>query len=179
MRTIIFSVTVHSCLLRRNLVFKDQLDPDDQYVSMDDNDPWYRALPKKCTCRKLVTYAKADELVNNGVAEMLWKARKTKIERVNTSIWMSQQVKVPRIDLSTEEDIERAYLDDNQAYIDYIDEIHAMYMENRRKLIVPFREELLGEYPLPCRDPRNPDDIISGRLIFPFPADERTEGGHN
>ena len=149
MKTLIFSVKVHSCLLLHRLVFEDQLNPDNEYVSMGndgDPDPWYRALPHKCNCKKLVTYDVADDAcLQAGSAECLWKVRKKSIERVNTSIWMMQQVKVPRIDLSTEADLERAFIDGRQDYIDYIDEIHKMYMENRQKLIVPFREELAFE----------------------------------
>jgi hypothetical protein len=178
MKTIVYSVVVHSCLLRRNLVSADHLDPNDQYVAMDDKEEWYCALMRKCSCRKLVTYDVADDLVKNGSAELVWKIRKTKIEKINTSIWMAQQVKVPRIDLSTEEDIERAFINGNEEYVDYIDAIHQMYMENRQKLIVPFREELLGEWPKPCRDGQNPGEILPGRLLFPFPADDRTQGGH-
>lgn len=179
MKTIVYSVTVHSCLLQHDLVFEDKLSPKERYISMADKDPWYRTVAKKCLCRKLVTYAQADDLVAGGLAEQVWKIRKGKIEKVNTEIWMAQQVRVPRIDLSTEEDIERAFINCRQDYIDYIEEIHKMYMQNRQKLIVPFREEMLGEYPLPCIDPSNPKEILPGRLLFPFPKEERTPGGHN
>ena len=174
MKTIVYSVLVHSCLLQMQLVFEDQLDPDKQYVSMDVNDPWYRAVRDKCNCRKLVTYAVADEMVNEGVAEPLWKSRKSKIEKVSTAVWMGQQPQVPRIDLSTEFDLERAFINGSQEYVNYIEEIHNMYIRNRQELIVPFREELLGEWPRPCRDPHS-EEILPGRSLFPFPNDERTK----
>lgn len=80
---------------------------------------------------------------------------------IETHIWRAQQTKVPRIDLISQADIERAYIDDNPIFVRYIEAIHRMYMENRKKLIVPFRE-----------------DPTDGRLLFPFPPDERTHGGH-
>jgi hypothetical protein len=77
------------------------------------------------------------------------------------SIWMAQQVMVPRVDLISKADIERAYTSDNPevaaAAIEYIEECHKMFMENRAKLIAPFRE-----------------DPTEGRLLFPFCKDERT-----
>jgi len=148
------------------------------------------------------------ELLQNGNAKAVWELNK-KHERmelyqrekpisqdgkptgttlIETHIWRAQQTKVPRIDLVSQADIERAYsnplvvwavesilhgrrdfpfetIEDNPAtakiYSRYIDEIHNLFMKNRAELIVPFR-----------------DDPTDGRLLFPFPPDDRTPGGH-
>jgi hypothetical protein len=96
------------------------------------------------------------------------------------SIWMAQQVMVPRIDLISKADIERAYTSDDPevsaAAMEYIEECHKLFMENRAKLIVPFKEEYLGDWPLPTPDKNG--NIVGGRLLFPFSKDERTSGGY-
>lgn len=163
---------------------------------------------QRCNCRQLMGYADAIELLQNGNAKAIWELNK-KHERMElyqhekpvkdsdgnrigtileTHIWRAQQTKVPRVDLVSQADIERAYsnplvvwavesvlhgrrdfpfetLEDDptlsKRYSRYIDEIHKLYMDNRKKLIVPFKS-----------------DPTEGRLLFPFPPDERTKGGH-
>jgi len=229
MRNLIYSVLVHSCPVEPVVSLKDTLVDGFKYV-LDGPDPedlfrhlqvteghQYFALKikptkhgdvQRCSCRQLIGYAEAMELLQNGNAKAVWELNK-KHERmelyqrekpisqdgkptgttlIETHIWRAQQTKVPRIDLVSQADIERAYsnplvvwavesilhgrrdfpfetIEDNPAtakiYSRYIDEIHRMYMENRKELIVPFREDPTG-----------------GRLLFPFPPDERTKGGH-
>lgn len=137
---------------------------------------------QRCSCRQLIGYAEAMDLLQNGNAKAIWELNK-KHERmelyqreksikdrdgnptgatvIETHIWRAQQTKVPRIDLVSQADIERAYIDLNPTFIRYIEECHKLFMGNRAKLIVPFR-----------------DDPTEGRLLFPFPPDDRTPGGH-
>jgi len=159
---------------------KDFVIAGERYLSVSDDNKIFRLLPNKCSCRKLVTRAEAEHLVVSGQAEPIWKYKDRRVQMDDLSIWMAQQVMVPRIDLISKADIERAYTSDDpevaEAAIEYIEEVHRMYMENRAKLIVPFKEEYLGDWPLPTTDEYG--GVVGGRLIFPFSKDERTSGGH-
>ncbi len=179
MRTRIESVLIHSCLLEPTIQPEESLKEDTQYVRVGEDPPFnelfpvsigkhldYFSLPKRCSCRKLAIYTEAKDIKEVGGAQIVWTFNhKTKeMEIDHKSIWKRQQVKVPRTDLITAADIERMLDGDPDVarkYKNYIEEIHRMYMENRAKLIVPFRE-----------------DPTEGRLLFPFPPDCRTVGGH-
>lgn len=180
-RTIIYSVAIHSCLLRFDVRVKDFVVAGEKYLSVSNDNKIFRLLPNKCSCRKQATRYEAEQLIETGRAEPIWKYKDRRMQIDDNCIWMAQQVKVPRIDLISKADIERAYTSDNpdvsEAAMEYIEEVHQMYMENRAKLIVPFKEEYLGDWPLPNKD-RN-GNIIPGRLLFPFSNDERTKGGYN
>ena len=160
-------VRVHSCRKATELRGIDYLTPRRLYYSDDPQFRSFKALPEKCTCKKWVSYEKADILVARGTALVVYKPRANKPLDVNHDIDISQVIMVvnrsqtPRVDLITRSDIERAFLDGRQDYIDYIEEIHDMIIGERLKLIAPFQED-------PC----------GGRLLFPFGADQRTIGGH-
>lgn len=206
MRTRVLSVLIHSCNLQPVRILEDSLKEGVRYVR-DSEDPAatdlfpvplgngleYFALPDKCSCRKMAIYTEAKDIKDVGGAKIVWSfnRREQRMEIDHKSIWKAQQVKVPRVDLISTADIERAYLSKAQLknlllrfvpkpseeeiekaynsdnpharkqYQRYIDEIHELYMKNRQKLIVPFVE-----------------DPSEGRLLFPFPPDERTKGGH-
>lgn len=165
-KTVVFSVRVHSCLVQFNIRAEKFLTIGNKYLMMaseDERDVWYRLLPKRCNCRKMVTKIYADDLVSTGQAQPIWRFKRHKIEMDYSSIWMAQQRQVPRIDLISKADIERMAIDQNQDAIDYVEEVHRMYMENRAKLIVPFKEET---------------DTVSTRLLFCFSPDMRTKGGY-
>jgi hypothetical protein len=177
MKTVILPVTVHSCLLSFDIQVRKNLIPGEKYLSMADGSPWFRLLPPKCRCRKMVTQRDAETLVEDGVAETIWRVKKGRIDIDYAMIWMAQQRQVPRVDMITKADIERAFVDETQTSIDNIEEIHLMIIANRAKLIVPFDESKhIGDYPLNGKDKNG--DITAGRLIFPFRHDERTPGGH-
>ncbi len=177
MKIVVLPVTVHSCLLSFDLQIRKSLIPGEKYLSMADGSPWFRLLPPKCRCRKLLTQWEADTLVSDGVAEPIWKVKKGRIDIDYTMIWMAQQRQVPRVDMITKADIERAYVYETETSIEYIDEIHDMILANRAKLMVPYVEERhIGDWPLNGKDKNG--NITPGRLIFPFRPDERTPGGH-
>jgi hypothetical protein len=160
-------VRVHSCRRATELRGIEYLTAGRFYYSDDPKFKSFKAIPERCNCRKWVTYEKADILVAKGTALVVYKPRANKALDVNYDVDISQVIMVvnrsqtPRVDLITRSDIERAYLDGRQDYITYIEEIHAMIMNERAKLIAPFRED-------PC----------DGRLLFPFGSDQRTIGGH-
>lgn len=177
MKTVTLPVTVHSCLLSFDIQVRKNLIPNEKYLSMADGSPWYRLLPPKCRCRKLVTQREADTLISDGVAEPIWKVKKGRVDIDYSMIWMAQQRQVPRVDMITKADIERAYIDQTEQSIENIEAIHQMILEARAKLIVPFDESKhIGDYPLNGKDKNG--DITPGRLIFPFRPDERTPGGY-
>jgi hypothetical protein len=167
LKEITYPVAVHSCLLP----FDIKVEPvvDERYLSAIGNEVkdgrYFRLLPKICRCKKQVTRYEAEQLVETGQAEPIWKMKRQRMVMDIDLIWMAQQAKVPRIDLITTTHIEQAYTSDNpevsQAAMDYIEEIHVMHTESLIKLIVPFQE-----------------DPTEGRLIFCFANEYRTSGGH-
>jgi hypothetical protein len=107
--------------------------------------------------------------------------------------WKRQQSRVPRVDLITAKDIKRAYLEETKQSVELIEEIHEMLMLNRLDLFDPkIAKELRRLYYGSKTQSRKQvvqkaneikakafkDDPTEGRLIFPFPSDERTKGGH-
>jgi hypothetical protein len=135
---------------------KKFLIPGERYISVGDKQHFW-LLPKKCNCKKQVTRSEASKLVDEGQAEIIYKTRRRIIEADYSRIWMAQQVMVPRVDLISKADVERAYLDGQQASIEYIELVHELYMQNRAKLIVPFRP-----------------DPWEGRTLFTFGTDQRS-----
>jgi hypothetical protein len=159
-------VRVHTCRNATEIRGIDYLTPGRFYYSDDPQLKSFKALPEKCLCRKYVTYDKADTLVAKGTAIVVYRGPDNKRLDVNHDVDITQVVmlvnrgQTPRVDLVTRADIDRAYVDGRQDYIEYIEAIHDMIMDERRKLIAPFRED-------PC----------GGRLLFPFGPDQRTAGG--
>lgn len=166
-KTLIYSVAVHSCLMPKDECLHTDLKEGRKYLfshTYVDKEgkayQWYRMLPKKCTCRQFITMDDANTRTIQGVAQVVWRRSKNGPTEDTKAIWMAQQRQVPRVDLISRTDIERAYIDHIKSSIEYIEEVHQMYMKNRLKLIVPFQE-----------DPQE------GRLLFPFASDDRTSGG--
>jgi hypothetical protein len=210
MRTRVLSVLIHSCNLEPWVpVPENELKVGVKYVRDSEDPPAeelspvpigegyeYYPLPGKCNCRKLAIYTEAKDIKDVGGGKIVWtlNIHEQRMEIEHKCIWKAQQVKVPRIDLISTADIERAFLPkaklknlmlrfnpkpsdkdieeaygaDNpharKQYQHYIDEIHELYMRNRR--------ELIREVPADWVDPSE------GRLLFPFPTDDRTKGGH-
>jgi hypothetical protein len=132
MKTVVFSVLIHSCQLDFSERLRQYLVPGERYIFVGNG---YRILPKRCRCKKQVTKAKAEALISEGVAEVVWKTRCRRVQIDFTRIWMAQQVQVPRVDLISEADVIRAYVDGKEQFIEYIEECHKMFVENRQKLI--------------------------------------------
>jgi hypothetical protein len=165
-------VTVHTCLLgefideklyRINLNY-EQLVRNKVYVCDDNGDKIsYRVMQDHCTCRQKISIYEAEKLVDTAQALRVWR-KKRMLELEPFRVWKAQQPRVPRIDMISKADIERAYAGDigtNKEDIEYIEDVHEMIIRNRLSLIKPFRE-----------------DPTEGRLIFPFSKDERTKGGY-
>ena len=185
----------------------------------------YFALKDKCNCRQLVTFAESENLLKIGGAKAIWhlNLKKKRMELcqirkqifntradgkkeqvgvlVETHIWRQQQVRVPRVDVISFKDIQRAYLDDHHFYIDYIEDVHDLYMQNRLDLFAPEvavelkrlyhadhektkllkngERKQLEQIADKIKAKGFKEDPTDGRLIFPFPTDERTKGGHS
>jgi len=186
-------------------IVRDLLIPGEKYVGElgvnIENQSFYYQLPKTCRCRRYITVSTATEYVQTGRAVWLLKKHKDAVIP-DDHIWMPVlRERVPRVDLVTRSDIERAFTGSERKsrhwvynrlsrryvrvqtvpegltkaewqreaeeevkferrirsqYKNYIDEVHNLYMENRAKLIVPFRP-----------------DPFEGRCLF-FSADQRT-----
>ena len=184
-----FSVRVHSCLLldERGSFIEDKLIPAERYICVKNprkdepveksyleewtKEPEYYMMRSKCSCRKWTTFHDAVEMAKSGQALWAYRVKKQTVYRCEPGFPRSDAVghiwtpvivgQVPRIDLITRSDIERAYVSEVGASITYIEEVHKLQMEERAKLIVPF-----------VPDPQE------GRCLFPFAADQRTAGGH-
>jgi len=190
---IFYSVKVHSCamLSDRGSFIDSDMRPTERYVCVKNPKrdepvqkpyleewvkvPEYYMMRAKCVCKRWATLHEAIELTESGQAKWAYKIKKQTVYRCEPGypradaighVWTPVDVgRVPRIDLITRSDIERAYTSDTGAVqdesISYIEEVHLLQMEERAKLIVPFKP-----------------DPFSGRCLFPFGADQRTPGGH-
>lgn len=191
-RQVFLSVKTHTCrLLSDQVIFEEDMQPGKRYINIRyprqegkkekpyleevKREPEYYAFPEKCKCRLWMTLHDAVELnkcgqalwaygVFDGVISVHWPGKQSV-----GHIWRPVvREKVPRIDLITKADIQRAYgfkyerLSRQQdEFARYIEEVHAISMQERAKLIVPFKP-----------------DPFHGRVLFPFSNDQRTVGGH-
>jgi len=164
----------------------------------------YLKLPNRCRCRKFITYYRADEAVASGKAMRTFKLLARGIVKDENQIWMPiVRERVPRVDLISRADIERAYIGSEKKskhfkfnritnryevvqapegitvmewsmraeeevrferkirkqFKQYIADCHAVTMNARAALIVPFRE-----------------DPFEGRTIFAFGPEQQTSG---
>lgn len=188
------------------------------------DDRSYFILNSKCSCRQLIAVDLLEVLFDIGGAKAIWQLnpKKNQLElyqvevplfeekvvddkkvhiklgtKLLTHIWRQQQVKVPRIDLISAADIERAYLEDPKSstarrYKRYIEEIHEFYMRNRFNLFAPevaselhklyksgiTKKEDVEAQANAVKSAGYREDPTGGRILFPFSPDERTQGGH-
>lgn len=140
----------------------------------------FRPIPASCRCKKMVTKREAEDETNYGSSKPVSKRKGDGFETVDdaiwTNFWTDEKAKVPRIDLITRTDIERALLKRKES-IRMIDEIHLMFLANRAKLIVPFKHDPTA---LSCEHPDKVDADrcrkcadTPNRVLFPFAADQR------
>jgi len=155
-------VKVHTC--RQNTEFKEieYLETNIRYYTDDPKFKSFKALPERCECKKIVTRSRADILIEQGTAVKVYKPKTGRLLNDNRVdrfqiVMIVNRSQTPRVDLISEPDIERAYVDNREDYKIYIEEVHKMIMEERAKLIAPFQ-----------------DDPTNGRLLFPFGPDQRT-----
>lgn len=112
------SVAVHSCHVRKDGKFRDTLITGDLYVgelgvSIEQQSMYY-PLPKSCRCKRRVSVAEATSFVAQGWAVWILQFKRKRGEvvlndEVSTKIWMPVvRERVPRVDLISRADIERA-----------------------------------------------------------------------
>lgn len=81
----------------------------------------YFPLPKSCRCRRYVTYYQADEFIDTASAMRIVRSKNGRIIKDEDRIWLPiVRGKVPRIDLTTRADIERAYCGSERKSKSYI-----------------------------------------------------------
>lgn len=205
------SVLVHSCRIQPDGRTRDFLVAGEHYVgelgvSLAEQE-WYYPLPKSCRCRRRVTSAEATEFVDCGWAVWLLKVKKSSIIPDEKRIWMPVvRERVPRVDLISRADIERAFIGSEKQSIHYAynrttqkfevikaipeDMTEKEWLEDARKEI-EFEQRIRRQYKKyieGCHDitmqfrakliaPFRPDPF-EGRVLFSFNSDQRTCGGH-
>ena len=104
-------VLAHACRLCE-LVHRDKLEAHRRYIGEKNIEAqiWYAPLPKRCRCRWFITLHQADDLVGNGEALWVLKTENGALVQDETQIYMPRRVRVPRVDLISRADIERAYI---------------------------------------------------------------------
>jgi hypothetical protein len=162
-----FRVKVHTCKLGKEITPFEGIRPGNRYViedaKVDYVSNFYQRIAPRCRCRRYMQLFDANELVKRGEACRVLRCKHGKIVEDEYQIWMamvrvtSKLAKAPRIDLITSRDIEGAYVECNRRFIKYIEDVHKMFMKERAKLIVEFKE-----------------DPFEGRVLFPFGPDQRT-----
>lgn len=188
------------------------------YVRNEDflgEEPWMKVGMAGITyrCRKYVSLDEAEQQLKVGNVKVVWtlnprkKVMQAYTERVAEEekylngefhktgrtltiyhFWKRQQPRVPRVDLITAKDIERAYVDETKQSIAFIEDIHELLMKNRMDLFDPeVAKKLKRLYRGHTADRKTleklaneikhkgfKDDPTQGRLLFPFFPDERT-----
>ena len=164
------SVIVHSCNCRVADTPTSLLVPNVNYLTVGDG--WYRPLPSKCKCRKMITYSDADDYVRAGKALVVSRFKEGRlIETIDRGayggvpmVWMPQErTKTPRVDLPGKADIERAFIDKLDKYIELIDLNHEFALESRRLMfygIVLENGKYKSGVPISVSDP------FEGRVLF-------------
>lgn len=156
---------------------KEHLNPKRRYYTTDPKFESFKPLPLKCVCRKYVTDDIAAEFVKQGKALLVYKPKEDEILSEKHVDWehlimVTDRVQTPRVDMVTKADMERAYVYGYKDDIETIEAVHVMVLEERAKLIVPFRDD-----PDAMFDRRG--RLLPGRILFPFGPDQRTKGGHS
>ncbi len=160
------AVLVHSCFSRTQIQDWKHLQEGRLYYSDDPKFRSFKPVSLKCSCKLVISYNEAEIYLNQGKAFEIYKPDPLKpideVKPVEGQIAMPViRSQTPRVDLITKADMERAYVYGYKKYIDHIEEVHAMILSERARLVVPFKP-----------DPQE------GRLLFPFGPDQRTHGGH-
>ena len=171
-----FSVKVHTCnpLRNRGQVLEDDMMPNERYICVknarkDEKEekpyleelkkiPEYYRMPVHCKCRKWTTYHEAVELTKIGQALWAFKKKKGIVARCEPGFPASDNLghiwrpvvreKVPRIDLISKADVQRAYglkhekiSARQKEFIDYIELVNLITLEVRGKMVVPFEPD--------------------------------------
>ena len=123
MKEINNSVLIHSCRPKDDLIPRDLLIPNERYVGEVniETQSWFRVMPRTCRCKRYTTLYQADEFVANGWAIWIVKVKKGAVVPDDARIWMPVvRERVPRIDLISRADIQRAYTGSERRSSHYI-----------------------------------------------------------
>ena len=91
----------------------DRVDAEDEKEEIETL--YYLKLPKTCRCRKFISNYEADQFVALGKAMRTFKLLARGLVRDENRIWMDVvRSKVPRVDLISRSDVERAYTGSNK-----------------------------------------------------------------
>jgi hypothetical protein len=210
------SVQVHSCRINkkdrypRKLLVSGDLYIGDLGVGIGEQE-WYYPLPKSCRCKRYVTVGEATEFVEQGRAVWILQFRRRKgevvlNEEVSTKIWLRvEEPRVPRVDMISKADVERAFIGSERKSAHYIfNPIKKKFVtvrtlpkgftakdwaeeaEEENKFEKNHKERFI-RYIEDCHDismgfraqlmvPFSPDPF-EGRVLFPFGPETRTFGG--
>lgn len=208
------SILVHSCRIMPDGRTRDLLISGERYISELGvplaQQEWYYPLPDKCKCRLHISVAEATEYVGRAWAVWILKFRRKKGELILndgaiTELWMPvNRERVPRVDLISRADIERATIGSERSSDHYrwnavakkfevIDEVpegmtKKEWIEDAKKEI-KFEKRIRKQYSAyinECHEvamnaraalmvPFRPDPF-EGRTIFSFGVDQRTPG---
>lgn len=211
------SVLVHSCRIRkekgapRDCLVSGYLYVGELGIKIGDQS-WYYPLPESCRCKRRVSVAEATEFEARGWAVWIlqFKRRKGEVvlnDEVSTKIWMPVvRERVPRVDLISRADVERAYIGSERKSSHYkyfpVLKMHLVVQgapegktlkewlkeaEEEKNFEARIRRqfyryiedchELTMDFRAKLLVPFQPDPF-EGRVLFPFSPDQRTMGGH-
>jgi hypothetical protein len=203
------NILVHSCRVVPDGLPRDLLVPGERYigelgVGLNDQS-WYFRIGR-CRCKRLVSVADATEFVKSGWAVWVLKSLKRGIVVDEHKIWMPiVRSKVPRVDLISRADVERAFIGSDHQSKHYVyNRLTKRYVviqaipegmtkkqwqadaEKEIKFERRIRKQF-SQYINDCHsvtmDSRAElmapfkEDPFAGRVLFPFSKDQRTVGG--
>lgn len=104
-------VEVRTTRIIKDLGSPRKLGEDFQITEREIEEISYLKLPKTCRCRKYISYYDADTAVANGKAMRIFKLLARGVVKDEKRVWMPiVRERVPRVDLISRPDIERAYV---------------------------------------------------------------------
>lgn len=138
-----FVVKVHTCYSFGKAIPRDSLVSGRLYVECPNTEATsFFELKARCSCRLTVSIFESNDYWEDGVAVKIYKVKRGRLFEVKNMIWMPiDRGRTPRIDMITSADIERAYVDKLDKYVEYIEEVHKLYLDFRAELVVEYSEQ--------------------------------------
>lgn len=216
MDTVNKTVLVHSCHVQPAVIPRDLVVSGDLYVGEMgvhiSRQEYYSPLPKSCRCKRRVSSAEATQFVSYGWAVWILQFRRRKGEvvlndEVEKKIMMPVvRSRVPRVDLISRADIERAYIGSEKKTRHFVfNPIKQKFVRvqvvpegmTKREWMMEAEEEVKFERRIRKQYQQYIDDChqvtldarfalmvpfipdpFEGRTIFSFSPEMRTAGGH-